>query len=60
MALDLPTATVISVPSAVVSFFANTLPIVQWTAGILAAVVAAIAIYKFIEERVIRYRNKDK
>lgn len=37
----------VAVPSALVAWFADTLPIVQWCAGALAIVVSVLAIIKF-------------
>jgi hypothetical protein len=42
----LDVAAVISVPSALVAWFADTLPVIQWCAGFLAIVVSALAIYR--------------
>lgn len=38
------TAAAVYVPGAAAAFFAQTLPTVQWIAGVLAAVAAALAI----------------
>jgi hypothetical protein len=42
----LDVAAAVSVPSALVAWFADTLPIIQWCAGLLAIVVSVLAIYR--------------
>lgn len=46
----LDAAAIVSIPSALVSFFADTLPIIQWCAGAGAVIVSALAIYKHFEK----------
>jgi len=48
--LEVKAATV-AVPSALVSWFADTLPIVQWCAGALAIVVSVLALIRMLQRK---------
>jgi hypothetical protein len=46
----LDTAAAVTVPSALISWFIDTLPIVQWTAGAVAIVVGILAVYRHFKK----------
>lgn len=49
-AKNLEIAAGVSVPSALIAWFAETLPVIQWAAGALAIVVSALAIWKHLRK----------
>lgn len=44
-------AAAVTVPSALVAWFADTLPFLQWCAAALAIVVSAVALYKTFKRK---------